>query len=189
MFAVPPPAASFSLKSALVTRTDTPDWLHVPFQPPAICCSPVGQSNVSVQPSIGLTSLLVMSMLATKPLPQSVTSEKRTAQVLLAGVPVVTVSGGDAHETMPFPWRARTLKVYRLPGFRFCTVNEVAVVSPICSLVVPFCRKTSYLRFEPATAGHEMVADRSVTALATGWPGAPGLTAAGVACMARVVSE
>src|SRR5689334_6876182 len=116
MFAVPPPPASSRLKSALVTRTEAPDWLQVPFQPPAICCRPVGKSNVSVQPSTGFLSLLTRSTLATKPLPQSLTSANRTAQVLDCGVPVVMVRGGDAQDTRPEPSRASTFRVYRLPG-------------------------------------------------------------------------
>src|SRR6185369_6953839 len=121
--------------------------------------------------------------------PQLVTSVNRTEQVLLAGLPVPNVSGGDAHETRPAPSRVSTLTVYRLPGLRLLTVNEVLVVSPSCSLTVPFCRYTSYLT-PAATAGQEMVADRSVTALAVGWPGALGaLVALCAGCRTSAVSE
>src|SRR2546429_7486257 len=135
MFAVPPPPASFWLKLALVTWTSWPVCVQVPFQPPPLVCQVVGQVNVNVQPSSGFWSLLVMSMLPTKPLPQSAVSAKWTEQVLVAGAPVVTVSGGDAQETLPAPSLARTLTVVRLPGTRFWTVKEVSGVSPSCSLV------------------------------------------------------
>ncbi|HXM54269.1 MAG TPA: hypothetical protein VOB72_02680 [Candidatus Dormibacteraeota bacterium] len=63
------------------------------------------------------------------------------------------------------------------------------MVSPHCSLVVPFWRMTSYSR--PGSvqlAGHQMVAVRSVTALAAGCPGAGGPAAPAV-CTTTVVSE
>ena len=94
-----------------MTVTVLPFWAQLPFQPPVICCHPVGQAKVSVQPSIGWVPLLVMSMLPTYPLLQSVTSVKRTAHVLVAGVPVTKVSGGEAAETRPALSRVRTLTV------------------------------------------------------------------------------
>jgi hypothetical protein len=63
-----------------------------------------------------------------------------TVQVLVAGAPVVKVSGGDDQERWPAASRASTLTVYRLPGCRLPTVKEVPVVSPNCSLIAPFAR-------------------------------------------------
>ncbi len=97
--------------------------------------------------------------------------------MLAAGVPVAKVSGGEAQETLPAVSRASTLTVYLLPGLRLPTVNEVPAVSPSCSLIAPYCRYTSYLAIglpPSVAAGQEMVAVRSVTLLAVGWPGAPG---------------
>src|SRR5947207_2349763 len=105
------PGLTVRLKSALVTVTPVPDWVQVPFQPPAICWSPVGQAKLRVQPSRRLVPVLVMSTLATKPLPQLLTSVRFTLQELAAGVPVVMVSGGEAGERLPALSRARTLTV------------------------------------------------------------------------------
>jgi hypothetical protein len=55
--------------------------------------------------------LFVMSMPATKPLPQLVVSVKRTAQELCAGAVVVTVTGGEDQDTRPVVSRASTLTV------------------------------------------------------------------------------
>ena len=49
----------------LVTVTVVPVCVQVPFQPLLTLCQPVGQVNVSVQPSIGFGPLLVMSTLPT----------------------------------------------------------------------------------------------------------------------------
>src|SRR2546421_2201386 len=103
------PAARRRLKSALVTVTVLPVCVQVPFQPPACCCQLVGQAKVSVQPSIGFEPLLVMSMLATKPLPQLLVSVKRTPQELCGGAGVVTVTGGEGQDTRPAASRGRTL--------------------------------------------------------------------------------
>ncbi len=102
---------------------------------------------------------------------------KRTVHVLAAGLPVAKVSGGEAQETRPAVSRASTLTVYRLPGTRLRTVNEVVAVSPSCSLTAPCCRCTSYLAIglpPGVAAGQVIVAARSVTPLAVGWPGAVG---------------
>lgn len=53
---------------------------------------------------------------------------------------MVNVSDGDAQETLPAVSRASTLTVYRLPGTRLPTVNDVPAVSPHASLVVPRVR-------------------------------------------------
>src|SRR5215471_3528713 len=105
------PGLRVRLKSALVTVTPVPDWVQVPFQPPAICCRPVGQAKFNVQPSRRLVPVLVMSTLATKPLPQLLTSVRVTLQGLDAGVPVVMVSGGEAGDSLPALSRASTLTV------------------------------------------------------------------------------
>src|SRR5689334_17687278 len=123
MFVVPPPAASAWLKSALVTLTVAPVCVQVPFHPPFMLCQPVGQVKFSVQPLMGLVPVLVTSMLATYPLPQSLASTNRTEHVLVAGAPVMNVSGGDAHETLPAVSRVSTFTVYRLPGLRLATLN------------------------------------------------------------------
>src|SRR5437764_1164998 len=128
--------------------------------------------------------VLVTVTFSTYPLPQSLASAKATVQELVAGLPVTNVSGGDDHDTLPAVSRACTFTVYRLPGTRLPTVNEVPVTSPSCSLLAPFCRYTSYLAIgcAPAVpAGQEIVAAWSVTPLAPGWPGAPGAPAAGLA--------
>src|SRR6185503_1257025 len=64
------PAAMVRFQSTLLTRTVEPVSLQLPFQPPLICCQLVGQVKLSVQLSTGLALVLVMSTLATYPLPQ-----------------------------------------------------------------------------------------------------------------------
>src|SRR5947208_4803533 len=117
MLVVPPPAARLVLKSAGVTVTVDPVCVHVPFHPLPRLCRPVGQLNVSVQLLTGLVPVFVMSMLPTYPLAQSLVSAMCTAHVLVAGVPVAKVRGGEAQDTLPAESRVSTLTVYRVPGF------------------------------------------------------------------------
>src|SRR5436853_7770138 len=100
------PGVRWPLKSALVIVTVVPACDQVPFQPPACCCHGVGQTNLSVHPLMSLDPLLVRSTLPTKPLPQLLTSVKRTPQELWAGAVVLTVTGGEAQETRPARSRA-----------------------------------------------------------------------------------
>ncbi len=147
----------------------------------------MGQSKVSVQFVSGPVPVFVMSMPPTNPLLQSDTVDSRTVQALWAGLPVVTVSGGDAHDTAPVASRASTLTVYLVPGLRFPAVNVVPDVSPHCSLVVPSWRWTSYFT-TPGTDGQVIVAVRSVVE-PVGCPGAAGSWAVRAGCRTSVVSE
>jgi hypothetical protein len=108
--AVVAPAASVAFGSP-VTRTSRPVWVQVALQPLCTVCQPVGQVNVSVQPLSAAVPLLVISTAPMKPLPQSLVSLSRTVQLLVAGLPVVMVSGSDDQETPPAVSRATTVTV------------------------------------------------------------------------------
>ena len=69
----------------------------------------IGQVNVNAQSPV--TAVDDTWMPPTKPLAQSFTSVNRTVQLLDAGAPVVSVSGGDAHDTFPAASRASTFTV------------------------------------------------------------------------------
>jgi hypothetical protein len=169
-FAVAPAA----ITPSLVTRTFVPVCSQVALQPLLTLCHVVGQVKASVQPLTGPAALFVMSTDPTNPLPQSLVSRSFTVQLAPAGAAVVKVSGSDDQEARPALSRATTLTVYRRPGSRLRTVNDVPLVSPSCP---PPCRYTSYLATDPATAGHEIVAVRSVIVPAAGRPGAFGAPA------------
>src|SRR5262245_9323379 len=155
-----PPGLIAAFQSTLVTCTAEPFCDQLPFQPPSSRCQVLGQLKANVQPLMADVPVLVMSMLPMYPLPQSLVSAKCTAQVLVAGVPVVNVSGADAPETRPVPSRVTTFTVYRVPGSKLCTVREVPLVSPNSSLSAPSCLYTSYLAPDGMrdAAGQEIVA-------------------------------
>src|SRR5690348_3083775 len=105
------PGGWWPLKSALVMVAVVACFDRVAFLRPACCCHGVGQVNRSVQPLRSLDPLLVRSTLATKPLPQSLASVKRTPQELVAGAVVVIVTGGEDQDTRPARSRATTFTV------------------------------------------------------------------------------
>src|SRR5687767_2421682 len=106
------------MRAEPTTVTVLPAWVHVAFQPDVICCSPVGQSKVSVQSASAFVPVFVMSTAPTNPLLQSLTLDRRTEQVLWAGLPVVTVSGGEDQDRAPAASRASTLTVFLVTGLR-----------------------------------------------------------------------
>ena len=62
-----PPGGMVPLYERLVTVTALPDWLKVPFQGPAWITCPFGNVNCKVQPLMVVDPVLVMLMVAVKP--------------------------------------------------------------------------------------------------------------------------
>lgn len=95
----------------MTTRTVAPLWVQMAFHPLFTCCHAVGQVKARVQPSTARVPVLVTSTDPTKPLPQSEVSANRTAQLLVAGLPVTKVTGGEDQDAAPAASRATTVTV------------------------------------------------------------------------------